>query len=266
MAKNAQHEELPRTWCLVAGDNHGRFEHLVDAVKRYRPEYMLSVGDLEPERPMAEELAAIEALGCRFLFAPGNHCSDRAETWLNLETAVDRNMHGKVIQVGHLKCAFLGGVFREEVWYPSRTYRNESELFASAQFDCYEDYLKHLRRKTPPRSWNDDPAVVGRLRKHKTTIFPAVYRALLKQRAHMLITHEAGAWAHVNGFQAIDELRERMGAKMHFFGHHHCRRYRSNARGDISVGVGLRSIVAIDGLTVIREGELDRQRLDPEWT
>jgi predicted phosphodiesterase len=255
----------PVTWCLIAGDNHGRFEHLVEAVKLYKPEYMLSVGDLEPERPLSEELAPIEALGCRFLFAPGNHETDRPETWLNLETAKDRNMHGKVVQVGHLKCAFLGGVFREEVWYPPQEYRYDSELFASAKFDSYQDYVSHLGRKTSPQAWAEDPAVAGRLRKHHTTIFPSVYRSLLKERAHILVTHEAGIWAHTNGFQAIDELRRRMGAKLHFFGHHHCYRFRQNDRGECSFGVGLRGILAIDG-SVIREGELDRQRPDPQFT
>jgi hypothetical protein len=174
-------------------------------------------------------------------------------------------MHGRVVQVGDLKVAFLGGVFRQEIWYPPQMYKSASELFASVKFDTYQEYVQHLKRKTPPHLWNSDVKVNGLLRKHRTSIFPDVYRALLKQRAHMFISHEAGAWAHEHGFQAVDELRGRMGADKHFFGHHHCRRYRKDARGAVSIGVGYCGITAIDGTTIIRPGDFDRQRSEPLW-
>jgi calcineurin-like phosphoesterase family protein len=255
--------DLPPTWCLISGDNHGIFGHLVDAAKRYKPQFILSVGDVEPQRPLVEELAPIEATGCKFLFVHGNHESDRAETWEYFQTASDRNMHGRVVQVGDLKVAFLGGVFRQESWYPPQTYKSASELFASVKFDTYQEYVQHLKRKTPPKIWDTDEKVRGLLRKHRTSIFPSVYRALLKQRANTLISHEAGAWAHHHGFQCIDDLRSGMGAMSHFFGHHHARRFRKDARRAISVGVGLRGITSIDGSTIIRPGDLDRQRAEP---
>ena len=64
------------TWCVIAGDNHETFDHMVAAAKLYKPSFILS--DIEPRRPLVEELAAIEAMGCRFLYCPGNHDSDRA--------------------------------------------------------------------------------------------------------------------------------------------------------------------------------------------
>ena len=79
----------------------------------------------------------------------------------------------------------------------------------------------------------------------------------------MLITHEAGAWAHRYGHQALDHLAERLGARLHFAGHHHCARRRENVRGEKSFVVGLRGIVTIAGEPV-REGELDRKRPDPD--
>lgn len=57
-------------------------------------------------------------------------------------------------------------------------------------------------------------------RKHRSTIFPNDYQALLTEQADILVTHEAPS-CHHQGFREIDDLARRLGAKTAFHGHHH---------------------------------------------
>jgi hypothetical protein len=250
---------------LICGDNHGQFDHILEAALRLKPRAVISVGDLQAREPLEVELAPLLKAGVEFWWIPGNHDTDSEADYRNLceSGLADRNLHGRVVQIGPYRVAGLGGVFRQDVWGPPTTFTAEAALHSGANFERYEDYVASLKRRTPPRAWQGDPAIQGNLRKHKSTIFPSVYRRLLKERADILVTHEAGAWAHRYGHGALDHLAERLGARLHFAGHHHCFRRRSDAEGNRAYVVGLRAIVNLAGETV-REGELDRKRPDPD--
>ena len=112
-------------------------------------------------------------------------------------------------------------------------------------------YVAHIGRGN---RWRD-----GLPRRHRSTIFPAEYQALSKQRADVLVTHEAPS-CHPHGFAALDELGKHLGVRQAFHGHHHDRLdYQAewSRLGFEAHGVGLRGITALDG-RVIRAGDLDR--------
>ncbi len=226
---------------------------------------MISVGDLQPRRPLQEELKPILHM-TDFYFVHGNHDTDTEsyrhlfETWLS-----DRNLHGRVVQIGGVRFAGCGGVFREEVWSPPPSLPARIGTHERGQFLRYADYLAALRRKTPPRTWSDDPKVASRVRRHLSTIFPSTWTLLSKMRADVLICHEAPS-CHPHGFYAIDLLARSMRVKTVFHGHHHDRLdYSEHEKHDgfRTFGVGLCGITALDG-TVIRPGDLDGRRTHPQ--
>jgi predicted phosphodiesterase len=73
---------------------------------------------------------------------------------------------------------------------------------------------------------------------------------LATQQADILITHEAPGY-HEHGFKELDSLARRMGVPMMVHGHQHDN-IDSSARwaeqGVESYGVGLRGVMALDGL------------------
>lgn len=80
-------------------------------------------------------------------------------------------------------------------------------------------------------------------------IFPVDYERLQKQRADILVTHEAPS-SHPHGF-AIDELASRMGVSKAIHGHHNDQLDYSAERtrlGFNAFGVGFRGIIDQDGL------------------
>jgi hypothetical protein len=238
---------------------HGVFRHVLAAAGELRPAYILAVGDVEPPAAFDELLAPLAKVGTQFRMLTGNHDSDSPEVWSRIETAPELRLCNSVTWVGEMKVAAIAGVVRSEVFDVPRTHRNDAQLFAGARFDCFQEYRDWLRRRTPPRQWNEDSAVRGRLRRHMTSVFPSTIRQLRKERAHVLLSHEGGQWTMGDhGFQFVDELREALGATRHFHGHHHCRRVRRDGRA-MSIGVGLRGLVTLDG-DVVRPGELDEQR------
>ena len=84
---------------------------------------------------------------------------------------------------------------------------------------------------------------------HRSTIFPDDYERLVKQRADILVTHEAPS-AHPHGFAAIDDLARSLGVKKTFHGHHHDQLDYSAERtrlGFDAFGVGFRGIFDQDG-------------------
>ena len=77
-------------------------------------------------------------------------------------------------------------------------------------------------------------------------IYPDVYDRLAKQRADILVTHEAPS-CHPHGFEALDVLALDMRAKRTFHGHHHddlTDQYREGVavRGFDAIGVNYCSI------------------------
>lgn len=222
---------------FFCGDCHGQFDHVIEAVQAFRPAAVVLLGDMESPAPLDEILAPILDLTALW-WIHGNHDTDREASYDNLygSSLVDRNLHGRVVQVAGLPIAGLGGVFREKVWGPP-----EAPLFESA-----EDFV---RRSGRGNRWRD-----GLPLKHRSTIFFDVYGRLLSKRADVLVTHEAPG-AHRNGFPALSELAQSLGVSTVLHGHHH-EHYESHLDfGAKVLGVGLREIVDLNG-EVVAPGEV----------
>lgn len=248
-----------------AGDIHGRFSHVLAALERTpmpeRPAAIIFLGDLEPQRPLRLEYQPFLDAAAEPWHIHGNHDTDRAAVWANLVDAHERNLDGRVVTIAGVRIAGLGGIFRGEVWFPRDG--TEPPLFQS-----YADYERDLRRQTGVRrrvskmdaiqaesvpgrvSELSNATMDGRLRRHSSTIFPDTVAMLARQRADVLVSHEAPA-AHPHGFRAIDDLARAMGVSAVFHGHHHRERtYPDGSEGYRAHSVGLRGIRDLDGRAI----------------
>ena len=233
---------------LFCGDAHGRLEKIVEAALRRRPMAVVLLGDIESPRPLHLELAPIIDL---VWWVCGNHDTDNARSWSHLVDSdmAERRLDGRVVTLPDgTRLAGLGGVFRQDAWYPP----------AEPRFASYDEWHASLRAGSPQRE-----EINGTQRlKHRSTIFPAEYLALARQRADILVTHEAGA-SHPSGFDAIDELASAMGVHTTFHGHHHDRLEYSAQWEQLGFrchGVGLRGISNRAGEVVV-PGHLDAARM-----
>ena len=231
------------------GDIHGKFEHVIEFVQRDRPDAIVLLGDMECDFPLHAVLAPIRAL-TEIWYIHGNHDTDQAASWQFLVESelADRNLHGRVANVAGVKVAGLGGVFRAEVWNPPEP----------AHYASYREFERKNKRS---RHKEINPAQEGRFLKHRSTIFPDDYAALMKQRADILVTHEAPS-CHPHGAVALDTLARSMRVQTLFHGHHHdCLDYSAWSRenGINAFGVGLRGITDEHGTTILA-GELDEPR------
>ena len=224
---------------LLAGDPHGRFDHLIEAVIDHRPSAVILLGDIQARQALQVELELI-LNETEIWFIHGNHDTDSDEDHDNLlESALaHRNLHGRVVEIDGVRLAGLGGVFRSQVWMPpgEPAYKNEAE------------YLRHCGRGNRWRG--------GLPRKHRSTIFPDAVAALSRQRADVLLTHEAPS-CHRHGFAVIDALGRALGVRQAWHGHHHdCLDYTEHwpRLGFQAHGVGLRGLTWIDG-RLLRHGE-----------
>ena len=175
-------KELPEIF--FCGDPHGEFAHINEAAREYKPKAMVILGDMQPPAPL--EVILAEALKhTEIWWIPGNHDTDTDEfyDYLWRSDLASHNLHGRVANVAGLRIAGLGGVFRGQVWMPD----GQPNYFCPATF---------IRRVGAGNIWRG-----GLPRRHRSTIFPSVYQSLLKQRADILVTHEA-AGCHRKGFCA----------------------------------------------------------------
>ena len=186
---------------LFAGDPHGRFRHILRAAAELNPSAVVLLGDLEPQRPLHEEL---EAIAHKTWFIHGNHDTDSEADYDNLfeSSLAHRNLHGRVVEIGGFRVAGLGGVFRERIWAPPL-----EPAFLSGQ-----DRLKGIR---PSERWRG-----GIPLRHRSSIFPDEVDRLSRQRADVLVTHEAPG-GHPRGWKALDQLAGAMGAQVLVHGHLH---------------------------------------------
>jgi predicted phosphodiesterase len=238
---------------LYCGDPHGSFRHIVETAGHTKASAVVLLGDMEPERPLHEELAPILD---KVWWIPGNHDADSDDLWMRVWGGKldDRNVHGKVVTLPDgTRLAGLGGVFREAVWYPSSSAAREGA-------PAFRSRKEHARSTPRQDRWAG-----GTHRKHWGTIYPDELDHLADMRADVLITHEAPGY-HPNGFDILDTLAQSMGVKVTVHGHHHDRIDSSAEwarQGFKSFGVGLRGISAIDldgTARVIVPGELDEAR------
>lgn len=144
------------------GDTHGHFDHVLEIVSRDRPAAIVLLGDLQAQRPLDVELESILGM-TEVWFIHGNHDTDSDADYDNLfgSALADRNLHGRVVVVGGVRIAGLGGVFRGQVWTPPVDWLFES----SKEFTA---------RCGRGNRWRD-----GLPRKHRSSIFPEDYFRLV---------------------------------------------------------------------------------------
>ena len=218
---------------FFCGDPHGVFDQINVAAREHRPDAIVILGDMQAPAPLEEVLE--EALAfAPVWWIPGNHDSDSDSIYDNLwrSALAGHNLHGRVATVAGLRIAGLGGVFRGQVWMPDE----EPNYFCPANL---------IRRVGTGNMWRG-----GLPRRHRTTIFPSVYQNLMRQKADILITHEAPT-CHRKGFHAIDALAEAVGAKWLFHGHQHEDRVYGRHHGIVMQGVGYRGITNLAGEVVV---------------
>jgi predicted phosphodiesterase len=241
---------------LYCGDPHGQFRHILDAVDRTNAAAVVLLGDMEPSRPLEEEMAPLTERGIRWCFIGGNHDADSPElvdrVW-NQNTN-EHNVHGRVVTLPDgTRLAGLAGVFREAVWYPD-------PAAARGGAPAFRTREEHTQLTPCQDRWQG-----GHHFKHWGTIYPHELDTLAELEADVLVSHEAPGY-HPNGFEILDVLAQSMGVKVSVHGHHHDALDSSTrwaTQGFKSFGVGLRGITAIDAAgvaKVIVPGELDAQR------
>ena len=220
----------------LLGDVHGQFHHILPALQKTRAQdgvqTVIFLGDIEAQKPFEEEIAPLLDAGVDVWFIPGNHDTDSHTAWANLLPSWHRNLDGRVVTIEGLRIAGLGGVFRGEIWHPD----------IGKKFNSFADF-------EASRHFNKTPHLAGRLLKHSSTIWPAVYDAMSLLSADVLVTHEAPS-CHHNGFGVLDDLGRAMGIKALFHGHHHKHmNYQAfdDALGFRAHGVGFRGITDVHG-------------------
>jgi predicted phosphodiesterase len=205
------------------GDTHSDYRAVAHVLSRRTPKYAVFLGDFDLARPLHEELSELEDAGVDIRFVHGNHETD-TDDWYDRvfgSRMAGRNISGKVAEMGGIRVAGLGGVFRGAVWNP-----REDPV---ARHGTRESFLRH----NPGNRWRG-----GLPRRHRSTIFPEDLEALTAMRADILVTHEAPS-SHRFGFREIDALALSMGVSTIVHGHHH-EAYDAVLPGGIRVvGMGL---------------------------
>lgn len=204
---------------LFAGDPHGDFNLLIEAVQKYHPKAVVLLGDYDLKKPLEYYIQSIIG-STQVWWIPGNHDFDPPLHYQNLFTSqlANQGLHLKVKEIAGLRIAGLGGIFLGRVWYPSKPPRWKSK----------QHYLKHQ-----PKNTNSFELSL----KYQSAIWHDEWAELKKLKADILVTHEAPK-SHRHGFIAIDELAESMGVRKVFHGHLH-EHYSATIRKNIKVfGVG----------------------------
>lgn len=223
---------------LFLGDVHGHFEHVLRAVRAYEPKAIVFLGDVQAKKPLQDELTELPK-GIEPWFIHGNHDTDSQADYDHLwgSDLSDRNLDGRVVVIAGVTVAGLGGIFRGETWKPPEA-------------PAYRDYAEYKRIASRSPRWRgkSNVGLQQRLLKHHSSIFPATYDRLLRLKAQVLVTHEAGS-QHQHGFPAIKALATGMGVQAHFHGHHHeIRDYPNDAAARYrSHSVGFCGVVNLNG-------------------
>lgn len=186
---------------LFCGDPHGEFEHIIQHVQQSNPAAVIILGDLCLSQSFEQTFAPIlERTDVWFIH--GNHDTDEVRYHDHLFACHERNLHGRVAEIDGFKIAGLGGIFRNQVWYPPKPPR----------YTTRKDFIAHCGKGNLWRG--------GLPRKHRSSIFPEDIQCFEGLKVDILVTHEAPI-AHPHGFLAIDELAQSLGATTIIHGHHH---------------------------------------------
>lgn len=186
----------------VCGDPHGEFAHIVVAARDERPAAIILLGDLDLKSPLEQALSGIPD-STEVFWIPGNHDTDNDVSYDNLFASAHAagNLHTRVLTVGGVRIAGLGGVFRGKVW---------NGLYAP--YASPDDYTSRCGKGNLWRG--------GLPLKHRSTIFPSDIEAFAGLSADILVTHEAPD-AHRLGSRVIGKLAASLGVKHALHGHHH---------------------------------------------
>jgi predicted phosphodiesterase len=213
---------------LFAGDPHGDFNPVVAAVKTYKPEAVVLLGDYDLEMPLEFYLSEIMDQ-TQIWWIAGNHDFQSPSKYHNLfhSGLADFGLHLKVTEIAGFKIAGLSGIFLGRVWYPPRApiWRDKQHFLRS---------LKNANREN------------GISLKYQSAIWYDEFEALKSLKADILVSHEAPG-SHRFGFSAINELASVMGVKKIFHGHLH-ENYSAVTKNHINVfGVADKSVSDLAG-------------------
>ena len=216
------------------------------------PKAAVLLGDIECAQPLDVVAAPLLDRGVRVHWIHGNHDYDTgAEMWANLANP-DRNprtaagaLHGRVVDIGGVRVAGLGGTFLPLVWpghAPHRIHRR----------DQLPAYLAATHRHLDAAGM---AALIHFL--SGTAVWPEDVELLSSQRADVLVTHEAPS-SHPSGIGVLDDLARAMGADLVVHGHHHITSHAKSDDGLSVLGVGDTWAVDLDGNVVWRGRKRDR--------
>ena len=188
---------------LFVGDPHSDFRCAIRVAQRYEPEALILLGDLQAKRPLEVELSSILDL-TQVWFVHGNHDTDSEADHDNLwgSALADRNLHCRVVEIAGFRVAGLGGVFRESIWAPP----------LEPSYHSAKDRLKVVPER---ERWRG-----GLSLKHRSTIFPEDLAVLARQKADVLVCHEA-LGGHRYGWPSLNGLAKTMGVQVAVHGHLH---------------------------------------------
>lgn len=216
------------------GDSHGDFAAVEESASAEVAPVSVFLGDFDLTRPLEAEVSPLVDAGSEVWYVHGNHDADTPE-WYDFVFSsglAHRNLSGRVVDIGGYRVAGLGGVFRSRVWNP----RSSGKPGYSTR--------KEMIKAMPHHRWRD-----GLPMRQRATIFPEDFQVLSRQRADILVTHEAPS-SHRFGFGKIDELAAAMGVKLIVHGHHHEPYDGILSNGIKVIGMGLADwrVVNIEGV------------------
>jgi predicted phosphodiesterase len=218
----------PNNKILFAGDPHGDFSPLIAAVHQYKPEAVVLLGDYDLEMPLEYCLQEIVGL-TQIWWIAGNHDFETPSKHRHLfqSSLADNGLHLRVTKIAGLRIAGLGGIFLGRVWYPP-------------QLPKWRDKQHYLLSQSPNHRH------LGISLKYKAAIWYDEFETLKKQKADILVTHEAPG-SHRHGFEVIGDLAAAMEVKHIFHGHLH-ENYAGIVKNNIKVcGVADRAVVDLEG-------------------
>lgn len=239
------------------GDIHRDWDSIDRGLAALRQQLKAAVllGDIECHQPLDQIATPLLDRGIAVHWIFGNHDHDGGpQMWANLvdpsrnpRTAAGA-LHGRVSDIQGLRVAGLGGTFSARVWHPP------SEPRLRHRAELVEDL-----RKAGPR-WRAGHLANLAQALTATAIWPEDYEILSKQRADILVTHEAPA-SHPAGHAALDALARKMGAKLVMHGHHHVT-YRARSADGLSVMGVAAGWCADHAGNVLWQGEPPRRMAD----
>jgi predicted phosphodiesterase len=202
-------DALRKIWFL--GDVHAQFNHIAAALlaATEQPSWVVFLGDVDIDhKPFQEIMAPVSRCNpaLKVAFIHGNHDADTHDHWEMLHDCGEAiALHGRVVDLDGVKVAGIGGNFMGKIWMPPQepVIQNRQTAMTNGDFD-----YPHL----------------GREHRKSSTLHGAIYpddvQKLAKQRADILVTHEAPS-CHPHGFAALDDLARSLQVVRTFHGHHH---------------------------------------------